>query len=186
LGFNKLTQVIGIGLVFSSELHSQTGRCHSIFIEGVALPLNNLRINAKLLTTDEGKFFVVALTDISQQNHQRSMEQIFFHDLLNTAGGMQGMSEVLLDADPEDVSDIQDSVHHLAAQLVDEITAHRDYISAENGNLQVNPSRLQSRRLLHSLAKTYDNHPSSGHRKISVLENNGPWHFITNPAILFY
>lgn len=184
LGFSSLDEILGIGLVFSSELRHEFGKCHSIHIEGVELPLQNIQIDAKPMTTNNHNYFVVALTDLSQQNRQRSMEQIFFHDILNTAGGMHGMSEVLLEAEPEEALELQNSVHQLATQLVDEITSQRDFVAAENGELKVHANPVMSNVLLQALAQTYGNHPSSGQRHITVQEENGPLQFVSDPVLL--
>jgi signal transduction histidine kinase len=184
LGFGKLNEILGLGLVVSSDLQSQSGKCHRICLKGNELPLQDIQIDSQLTETDDGAHFVVALTDTSQQNRQRSMEQIFFHDILNTAGGMHGMSEVLLEAEPEEMPELQDSVHNLAAQLVEEITAQRDFVAAENGELKVNSMHVQSHPLLRNLAHTYGNHPASGQRHITVLEKHGPLQFISDPVLL--
>jgi len=81
----------------------------------VVLPLQNIRVDTKLITSVNEIYFVATITDLSRQKMHRSMEQLFFHDILNTAGGMHGISEILMEAEPEEVSDLQDTatIHQL-------------------------------------------------------------------------
>ena len=44
---------------------------------------------------DENGFVSFALEDISHEKRRRVLERIFFHDVLNTAGGVQGLAELL-------------------------------------------------------------------------------------------
>lgn len=184
LGFENLEVMVGIRLEISSPLRSDFGKCQRITSEKMAKPLGDVWIDAKLLALDRRNYYVVALTDLSQQKRQRSMQQLFFHDILNTAGGMQGISGVLLEAEPEEASDLQSSVHNLAAQLVDEITSQRDFMAAENGDLEATSKPLSSNRFLQSLASTYCNHPSSGQRDIRILEPDGFVSFKSDPILL--
>jgi len=184
LGFDSLKKIVGTSFAFSSELEPKTGQCQNIFIDGVVLPLQNIRVDTKLITSVNEIYFVATITDLSRQKMHRSMEQLFFHDILNTAGGMHGISEILMEAEPEEVSDLQDTVRSLAAQLVNEITAQRDFVAAVNGELEVNTRRVQSSLLFRNLDRTYRNHPSTGQRHIKIKELNGPLQFISDPVLL--
>lgn len=184
LGFDNVEEMSGVTFDLDSGLQNPSGKYQNIKLDGLELPLQNIRVDANLMATEERDYFVVTLTDLSRQNRKRSMEQIFFHDILNTAGGMHGMSEVLLEAEPEEITDLQNSVHSLASQLIEEITAQRDFVAAENGDLKVNTIRVQSNTLLQALALTYSNHPSSGEREIAVQEKSGPLQFISDPVLL--
>ncbi len=184
LNFKQLEDIVGTTFSLNSKKMPPSGICQNIIAGGVTKPLPEVRFDARLMATEEGDFFVVTLTDPSREKQQRSMEQIFFHDILNTAGGMHGIAEMLLEAEPEEVPDLQDSVHNLAAQLVDEITAQRDFVAAENGELSVKNQPIQSHSLLQSLARTYGNHPSSGQRHIIIKEKRGSLQFIGDPVLL--
>ena len=50
------------------------------------------------LTVEDSHYVVCALRDISSEHRRRSLERVFFHDLLNTAGGLSGISHMLVEA----------------------------------------------------------------------------------------
>ena len=61
------------------------------------------------------------------------LERVFFHDLLNTAGGILSLSAVILDdrSLSPDSRELADLVRAAAGQLVEEIEAQRTLASAE-------------------------------------------------------
>jgi hypothetical protein len=55
------------------------------------------------MNLDEERFSVLSLRDIRHEKRRRTLERIFFHDVLNTATGLLGFSELLpeLEAEPD-------------------------------------------------------------------------------------
>ena len=68
------------------------------------------------------------------------LERIFFHDILNTAGGMLGVAEVLRTGTAEDVEEFKDAVALLANSLVDEIKAQQILLPPSVANWQCSPN----------------------------------------------
>ena len=62
----------------------------------------DLRIWATPLSVSGEKFIVCAFRDISAENRRRVLERIFFHDALNTAGGLNGVLSLMLNLTPEE------------------------------------------------------------------------------------
>lgn len=78
-------------------------------------------------------YTVVLLVDKTDQHREFMMERIFFHDLLNLSGALNGILDCMQFGDPEEMMHI---VRGISNQLMDEITAQRDLIYAKNGILQ--------------------------------------------------
>ena len=55
----------------------------------------DLQVSTNPITVNDEQFLVFALKDISDQKRRRTLERIFFHDLLNMVGGLQGFTEFL-------------------------------------------------------------------------------------------
>ena len=146
-------------------------------LEGLDLDARPLRILGEDYTLLTGGTAVV-------RPDRNSLERIFFHDLLNTAGGVQGLSEVMVEAEPEEMPGLQATVRDLADQLVEEITAQRDLLAAENGDLQVCPRAVDSLDQLRLAAAHYRNHPVAGDREIVVLPGRSPGPLVTDPVLL--
>ncbi len=89
--------------------------------------------------TFQGKFFVVlSIADISHEKRRMALERIFFHDILNTAGGLRGFLEfVQMTDDPNEIKEYVDTATRLSDDLIDEIVAQRQLLSAERGDLKV-------------------------------------------------
>ena len=55
----------------------------------------DLLFTAKPLTLEGQCFTLVFVTDISHEKRRKFLERIFFHDILNTAGSLRGIVELL-------------------------------------------------------------------------------------------
>jgi signal transduction histidine kinase len=128
----------------------------------------DLRVTARPLKEDGRPFVLFALTDISHEKRRSVLERIFFHDILNTAGGMLGVAELLRTGGPEEVADFKDTVALLANSLVDEIKAQQMLVAAERGELKLQAERIHSLTLLCELRSTYVNHDVCMGRLIAV------------------
>jgi signal transduction histidine kinase len=97
-----------------------------------------LRVKASPLSVLGQQFTVLALRDISQERRLRMLERTFFHDILNTAGGVQGMAMLVDDAeDMDEVGEFAPLLSQQAEQMVAAIEAQRDMLAAERGELEV-------------------------------------------------
>ena len=89
------------------------------------------------------QFTICGLQDISHEKRRRALERTFFHDVLNTAGGLRGFVELLLESEPEEVPEVAGTVNKISRQLIDEIEAQRSLLAAESNQLSVNLVELE-------------------------------------------
>ena len=125
-----------------------------------------------------------AAADISHEKRRSVLERIFFHDILNTAGGMMGVAELLRTGSPEEVADFKDTVALLANSLVDEIRAQQTLLAAERGELKLEPARINSLTLLCEVRNTYLNHNVGMGRYIEVDAHAQVVWFVSDPALV--
>ncbi|MBK7866954.1 MAG: hypothetical protein IPJ75_08180 [Ignavibacteriales bacterium] len=71
------------------------------------------------------------------------MERIFFHDILNTAGGILGYTQILRDAEPEELTIFSESIEELSKRLIEEIQAQKQLIAAEGGKLDIRQQPIE-------------------------------------------
>jgi len=109
---------------------------------------------------------VVARETTPAKPPRKILEKVFFHDILNLASGVQGMMEVMSETEDAAKAALRDSVQAMADQLVDEIIAHRDFLCAESGDLEVEKQPLRSDDLLHGLRNLFRSHPLAATRTI--------------------
>lgn len=123
----------------------------------------DFRVWSSPCQTTLGPFILVAMIDISDQKRRRSLERIFFHDVLNTAGNLQSCVSLLADEMTSADNGLWDVLSDLTSRLIDEIKAQKILLAAENGDLEINPSRFLTDELLVGLiSQTRSNRLSQG------------------------
>ncbi|MDR3640767.1 MAG: ATP-binding protein [Humidesulfovibrio sp.] len=133
------------------------GECKLLRREESVVEGLDLHVNATPLYFDDQQYIIFAITDISHETRRRSMEHIFFHDVLNLAGGINGLVEVLR------LNNTCGNAHELAVlqtasqSLVDEIIAQRELLAAESNELTPNLAPVAARDILLQLKGLYEN-----------------------------
>ncbi len=97
---------------------------------------------------------LVVAVDISDEKRRKVLERIFFHDVLNTAGAINSLTELLVDGIltfDQAKETLVDSVR----TLVSEIRDQRELLAAESNELTVRTSPVHSRLFLEAMAGTY-------------------------------
>ncbi|HUT79828.1 MAG TPA: PAS domain-containing sensor histidine kinase [Candidatus Bathyarchaeia archaeon] len=118
------------------------------------IPLD-LHVKAKPLVVDNETFYIVVIDDISNQKRREYLEQIFIHDLANSAWMLSSRIEFF----PRDgLSEIQDqyfnSLKDETSNLLDEIQSQRDLIKLENNQLKPQFEKINSLELIQSVIHT--------------------------------
>ena len=83
------------------------------------------------------------------------LERLFFHDILNTAGGLSGLLEILPDLAQEEAAETSQEARFLAEQLIEEIQSQRDLLAAERGELPITPTVIDATEILHQISTLY-------------------------------
>jgi len=85
------------------------------------------------------KAVLCALNDVSHEKRRRVLERIFFHDILNTAGSVKGLSEILLmerqDMDSAELAELLKMMRDSCDVMLDEIRGQQVLLAAESGQL---------------------------------------------------
>jgi nitrogen-specific signal transduction histidine kinase len=116
-----------------------------------------------------GKPFVIcAIKDIGHEKRRRALERVFFHDVLNTAGGVLMLAGRLA-AGTEKPDDPQ-RLHAILAQMVEEIIAQKDLMAAETSDLAVRVESFSTRELVEGVVQLYLASPVCTDRWLFVEE----------------
>jgi len=100
------------------------------------------------------RFTICAFSDISSQKRRNALERIFFHDILNLAGGIKGFAELLERQEIDNPREALTIISSGASKIVDEIRAQQMLVEAENRELQLSSEPIRVREFLetqHSL-----------------------------------
>ncbi|MHB9030002.1 MAG: PAS domain-containing sensor histidine kinase [Candidatus Latescibacterota bacterium] len=117
----------------------------------------------------EGKrYSAFSVMDVSHEKRRRSLERIFFHDILNIAGGIQTYTEILAyKGKPIGMKEL-DVIHTYIKKLVDEIQTQRELAKAENSELTLIVSEFNSREFLEDTLSMYREHETARDRILAL------------------
>lgn len=144
----------------------------------------DLLVWATPLSLDGETFSIVALADISHEKRRRALERIFFHDILNAVGAVQGMAAVLREVGAQEMEEFRERIYQLARNLEEEIEWHRALTQAENNELEPKRMALSSREVLRELVHTFSNHPIANQRHVVLDPQTGDSTFISDPVLI--
>ena len=149
------------------------------------LPLD-FRVWAQPIQVEGETYTVFSLMDISHEKRREALERIFFHDVMNTAGGVKGLADLMATARlPESaIREAAGMVAESADHLIEEINAQRALSAAESGDLAVNPSEAASDALIDRVIHACHAISSSHDRDIRVQDTGETFTFVTDPVLL--
>lgn len=133
----------------------------------------DLNITSSPITLSGTQFFVLSLKDISAEKSRLSLERIFFHDLLNIAGGLNGLLTLLKDgADPEEAQELINLSEEASQNIIEEIMLHRQLRAAESGELTVKIESLDATGFLKSLVGKISFHEAGRNKQIMISDKS--------------
>jgi signal transduction histidine kinase len=144
----------------------------------------DLRIMAAPLVVNGEEFSIISVQDIADEKRKEALERIFFHDLMNTASGLQGFSRLLSSASEEALSSYSSTITNLADRLVDEIEAQRQISQAENERLKIQSGSSNTIDVLNKVREGYLEHEVARERHIEVDDGAIGLDFFTDETLL--
>ena len=124
-------------------------------------------VRAAPITMEDVQFTVVTLRDIAAEKRREALEQVFFHDVLNTVMGLRGWT-TRLRGPSCDLARAAERLDVLGGQLEREIKDHRDLVEAERGTLAVTPGTVVCAELLGELEGAFASHSAARDRYLVV------------------
>lgn len=133
----------------------------------------DLEATATPLTVEGMNFTIFTVKDISAEKRKQVMERTFFHDIINTAGGIKGLAELLFDSESlteEDEIEYKGWMLKLSDNLIEEIKHNRRLFEAERGEYQPHLQPVDLSELLNDVTTLYENHERVPNRTIHLAE----------------
>lgn len=144
----------------------------------------DLRVWATPLHVEGRTFSLFTVQDISHEKRRTVLERLFFHDILNTVTAIAGFSTLLNDASPNEIDGLREAISQLSGQLVEEVQAQQLIVAAEEGELALEPSPLNSRALLQEAVELARGHQSAAGRTLRVaLTAQSVW-FVSDKTLV--
>jgi signal transduction histidine kinase len=112
-------------------------------------------------------FGVCVLKDLHTSKRLRVLERTFFHDVINLAIGVKGLTEMFDLNDPAQTEEYVKMIHDSSEKMVDEILRLRTLRSAESGDLTTCYGSVSANELLHVIVSYYAEAASA--RRLNVV-----------------
>jgi len=162
---------------------ADTQECEILQGDGNAL---DLKVQASPLEIHDERFTVFSVVDESANKRRRALERIFFHDILNTAGGLYGYADLLAELIPEDQQSGQfaRSIFNISGSIIEEIQAQKDLAAAESHELVPQMAPVDSLQVLQEVAASYQVHEVARGKKVLVSADSEPVTLNTDRTLL--
>ena len=182
-GTTEFCRTCGAAQAILSSLNgaATVKECRIIQKDGNAL---DLRVWTTPTDINDTRFTIFSVQDIASEKRRRVLERLFFHDILNTAGVLRGVSELLAEATVDETEELHAMVADLSDKLIDEIQAQKDLIAAENGELVTRRDVINAGKLLRELAELYITHYVAEGKTIEISADLPPVTFVSDKRLL--
>lgn len=144
----------------------------------------NLRVRTTRINLGGELFTLFAVENISHEKRREELERIFFHDILNTAGAVRGLADILEVAPPEKQGEFRHRISLGASRLIDEINSHRIIAAAERDELACMPEPVGAFGMLSEILILFEEHPSARERNLELREGCENCHLHTDRGLL--
>ncbi len=159
-----------------------TKECQILTIDNHAL---DLEVTATPLEMEGETLTIFSIIDISAEKRRKSLERVFIHDILNSAGGISGLSSILQEIDDkESMVEIAATIETASNNLIEEIKTQREIGAAERGDLIPELTSLESSYVLKQLASIYSSHDINTGKSISIHTESVNCNLHTDPVLL--
>ncbi|MFW6213280.1 MAG: sensor histidine kinase [Spirochaetota bacterium] len=131
------------------------------------------------------QYTLLTIIDSSNEKRRRALERLFFHDVLNTAGGLAGLTRLLRETkDPLGQAEMLTVLESSTRTLLDEIESQRQLSLAESGDLSVTISRENSLDILDRVVGLVGFHSVAAERDLRVAREAHDFAFQTDAVLL--
>ncbi len=129
-------------------------------------------------------FTIFSLIDITDKKRKAMIERIFYHDILNTAGSLSNMLEVMDIVEENEKEEIITIATSLSQQILEEIATQRLLVQAENASLVINNQRIDTLDFLTVIEKDLKYHKVAKGKEILLDQASDSLGFVSDPVIL--
>ena len=151
---------------------------------GAGIEALDLRVSSASVHLNAEPYLIFSINDVSHEKRRRTLERLFFHDMLNTVGGVQGLLEFLAEEVPEELQADARLIHRAVSQLTDEIIYQKQLLAAETNELETNCTPLRSDDILDVVAATFQGGEQARDRRIVVDNACSDIVFHSDPVLL--
>lgn len=151
---------------------------------GSGIEALDLRVSSASVYLDAERYLIFSINDVSHEKRRRTLERLFFHDMLNTVGGIQGLMEFLVEEAPDALQADARLIHRAVSQLTDEISYQKQLLAAETNELETNITPLRSGDILDVVEATFQSGEQARDKRIERRDGCDDLIFHSDPVLL--
>jgi len=156
----------------------------SSIINGKQLSID-LKVTSTPINLGGQIFYVLSLQDTSSEKKLLALERVFFHDLLNIAGGLNGLLTILkMGTDPAECHELICKSEEASQSIIDEIMSFRQLRAAEKGDIQVKIEEINSIEFINTTIGRIASHEVGQNKQILLDNNSSDINFQTDRILL--
>lgn len=145
----------------------------------------DFEVTASPFQYQQQRFIVLSFEDISDEKRRQVLERLFFHDIINTAGGLRGFIDFLkLTDDPSERLEYTNIASRLSETLIEEILSQRQLLEAERGELTATMLDVDIAEILQEVVHQIEHHQVSKGKTIISEEIHQPVVIQTDAVLL--
>lgn len=186
-GTSKACSTCGAVLALLSsqqEGRPHNGECSIVVRSGNSIATHEFRVRATPIAIGMHRFTVAVFNDISGDKRRQSLERVFYHDLLNTLGGLEGWSSLIVRYKEMDPREAASSILALSQRLRQEIEDQRRLTQAEQNQLAVRSEEMLVGNVLEQLRAIFNAHESARDRALAIEPAAVTEVVVSDPALL--
>ncbi len=144
------------------------------------------RVRVSPFSYENRDFLIVTLLDISDEKRRHALERTFFHDVNSILAVLGGHAQLLArKKDSEKAQKYIETIKSAGTQLAEVITSHRKLLQAENNELAMTVSDVNSLSLLENVIEIARNIRSAKDRLIILDSASDELELVTDRSLLF-
>ncbi len=166
-GSSEFCNVCGFNLALSTTEKGKQGKeeCNISLKDGGSLTLS---VFTKPFEYLDERFIFAALEDISDRKRSQMLENIFLHDIMNSAAILQGLSEAF-EALPE--TQIKQMLNDVSAAISDEVQSYRLISNVETQTLRPDYEEVDIGEITEEVVRSLKNMQKFSKRKVELQKN---------------
>jgi signal transduction histidine kinase len=176
--------VVGTLIAVERTGAPRVSECRLTTRRGRVVEAREFECRATPVVIEGSTLTVLSMRDISHEKRRQVLEHVFFHDVLNTITGLRGYAQLLQSGDG-DTKPLIDRVAFLCERLQREVSGQRALLSAESGDLELDPTTVRAAALLDSTARILSGYALTAGKTLEVQPPPDPTlELITDVALV--
>jgi K+-sensing histidine kinase KdpD len=180
----RVCGAVNVVLRSQREQKKVEGECTITSVFNNQMTHFNFKVSSSPLKVKDEIYYIFSLVDISQEKRRKNLERIFFHDVLNSAGSLAGLTDIIMEVDDEGKKiEFLKLIRSESNGLLEEILAHKNLTEAENGELIVKSENISTIEMLDLVSEPFQKNIQN-HIRIEIDEDSDDTIFYSDRTIL--